>query len=96
MARRKVDVHAHFIPDVYRQALLDLSITHPEGMPGIPDWSAESHLTYMNVSRFTLASAIRVPLPRLFMVLCFILPRFELPNPCFPIWEYHQPPSIQP
>ena len=50
MARSKVDVHSHFIPDGYRQALLDQNIIHPEGMPEIPEWSADMHLAYMDVS----------------------------------------------
>ena len=54
MTQKKVDVHAHFIPEVYRQALLDEGITYPEGMPGIPEWSPESHLTYMDVSMLLL------------------------------------------
>ena len=49
MASRKIDVHAHFVPDFYRQALLDNGITNPDGMPGIPAWSVDSHLAYMDV-----------------------------------------------
>ena len=58
MADRKIDVHAHFVPEVYRQALLDNGITNPDGMPGIPAWSVEAHLEYMNVSLFTQARYI--------------------------------------
>ena len=49
MASRKIDVHAHFVPDFYRKALLDNGITNPDGMPGIPAWSVDSHLAYMDV-----------------------------------------------
>ena len=49
MANHKIDVHAHFLPDFYRQALLDNGITDPDGMPGIPAWSVDSHLAYMDV-----------------------------------------------
>lgn len=55
MADRKIDIHAHFIPEIYRKALLDNGITDPDGMPGIAAWSAESHLEYMNVSLFSNA-----------------------------------------
>lgn len=34
---RKVDVHAHFVPDFYATALRDAKHTPgPDGMPGIP------------------------------------------------------------
>ncbi len=52
MADRKIDVHAHFVPEIYRKALLDNGITNPDGMPGTPAWSVKSHLEYMNVSVF--------------------------------------------
>ncbi len=52
MADRKIDCHAHFVPECYHKALLDNDITEPDGMPGIPAWSAESHLEYMNVGVF--------------------------------------------
>lgn len=53
MASRKIDVHAHFVPDFYREALLDNGITNPDGMPGIPAWSVDSHLAYMDVGTKT-------------------------------------------
>lgn len=48
MANRKIDVHAHFISPGYRKALLEHGYTNIDGMPGIPAWSAESHLAYMD------------------------------------------------
>lgn len=48
MADRKIDVHAHFISPAYRQALADNGYIHIDGMPGIPAWSVESHLAYMD------------------------------------------------
>lgn len=32
----KIDVHAHMIPDFYKEALEEAGHTHPDGMPGIP------------------------------------------------------------
>ena len=49
MADRKIDVHAHFVPDFYRKALLDHGISNPDGMPGVPEWSVEGHLEFMQV-----------------------------------------------
>ena len=48
MAHPKIDVHAHFIPPVYRDALLAQGHTQPDGMPRIPAWSADAHLSYMD------------------------------------------------
>jgi 6-methylsalicylate decarboxylase len=43
-----IDVHAHFVPEVYRAALVEHGHGHPDGFPGIPPWSAESHLALMD------------------------------------------------
>ncbi|KAH6975104.1 hypothetical protein BKA56DRAFT_633846 [Ilyonectria sp. MPI-CAGE-AT-0026] len=44
----KVDVHAHFVPDFYAQALRDAGHTPgPDGMPAIPAWTPETHLAFM-------------------------------------------------
>ena len=48
MANRKIDVHAHFISSTYREALLEHGYANPDGMPGIPRWSEESHLAFMD------------------------------------------------
>ncbi len=48
MATRKIDVHAHFISPTYRKALLEHGYANPDGMPGIPKWSEESHLAFMD------------------------------------------------
>jgi predicted TIM-barrel fold metal-dependent hydrolase len=36
--RNKIDVHAHFIPDFYRAALIDAGHAAPDGMKEIPSW----------------------------------------------------------
>ncbi len=43
-----VDVHAHFLPPVYREALATRGIDRPDGMPAVPDWAAETHLGVMD------------------------------------------------
>ncbi|KAK2040031.1 amidohydrolase [Colletotrichum somersetense] len=44
----KIDTHAHFLPDFYAQALRDAGhLPGPDGMPGIPEWSPEAHLSFM-------------------------------------------------
>ena len=48
MANRKIDVHAHFITSTYREALLEHGYAKPDGMPGIPTWSEELHLAFMD------------------------------------------------
>lgn len=43
-----IDVHAHYLPEVYRAALLDNGHGQPDGFPQIPNWSAEEHVAAMN------------------------------------------------
>lgn len=43
-----IDVHAHFLPGFYRQALLDAGHGKPDGMPAIPDWNVEETLGFMD------------------------------------------------
>jgi len=44
---RLIDVHAQFIPDAYRRALLAVGYDRAEGMFGIPEWSEASMLGTM-------------------------------------------------
>jgi 6-methylsalicylate decarboxylase len=44
----KLDVHAHYLPESYREALVRAGHSQPDGMPQIPDWSAESHVALMD------------------------------------------------
>ncbi|KAK1961151.1 amidohydrolase [Colletotrichum sublineola] len=45
----KIDTHAHFLPDFYRQALRDAGhLPGPDGMPSIPEWSPEEHISFMD------------------------------------------------
>ncbi|SFB09740.1 Predicted metal-dependent hydrolase, TIM-barrel fold [Nocardioides alpinus] len=44
----KIDVHAHFLPTDYRQALIDNGHSAPDGFPVLPTWSAPAHLSMMD------------------------------------------------
>ncbi|KAK4691544.1 6-methylsalicylate decarboxylase, partial [Lecanoromycetidae sp. Uapishka_2] len=48
MADQKIDVHAHFVTESYRQTLLDHGIDYPDGFPHIPTWSIQSHIDFMD------------------------------------------------
>jgi 6-methylsalicylate decarboxylase len=43
-----VDVHAHFLPRSYRDALDRAGIEHPDGFPFVPNWSVDSALARMD------------------------------------------------
>jgi 6-methylsalicylate decarboxylase len=43
-----IDVHAHYLPDFYRQALRQHGHAQPDGFPHIPDWSATEHVAAMD------------------------------------------------
>ena len=44
----KIDIHAHYVPDGYRAALHQAGHDQPDGMPWIPEWSADQHLEVMD------------------------------------------------
>ncbi|HLY79037.1 MAG TPA: amidohydrolase family protein [Caulobacteraceae bacterium] len=52
----RVDVHAHFLPDVYAQALAGAGLTTLDGGFPVPKWSAEAALETMD--RLEIATAI--------------------------------------
>lgn len=47
VARTRIDMHAHLIPDFYRQAMADYQVTGDGGIP-IPSWTAGSALDFMD------------------------------------------------
>lgn len=47
MSPARTDVHAHFVPDFYRDALLDAGHERPDGGRGVPDWTAGTALEAM-------------------------------------------------
>jgi predicted TIM-barrel fold metal-dependent hydrolase len=44
----KIDVHAHYLPADYREALIANGHAEPDGFPALPEWSAEAHLAMMD------------------------------------------------
>ncbi len=44
----RVDMHAHFLPQVYRRALADAGIDRPDGIRAVPKWSEEHALATMD------------------------------------------------
>ncbi len=43
-----IDVHAHYIPDFYREAAVAAGHAQPDGMPGFPAWSPAEMLAMMD------------------------------------------------
>ena len=43
----KMDMHVHFLPQSYREALLNCGEENPDGFP-IPEWKPDKHLEVMN------------------------------------------------
>jgi len=46
----RIDVHSHFLPSFYQDALRANGHSHPDGMPAIPPWSPEDHLELMDAA----------------------------------------------
>ncbi len=44
----KIDVHAHYLPETYRAALVAAGHDRPDGFPFVPEWSAEEHVAAMD------------------------------------------------
>lgn len=44
----RIDVHSHYLPERYRQALIKAGHSKPSGMPAIPKWSVEEHIGMMD------------------------------------------------
>jgi len=44
----KIDVHAHYLPQSYRTALLAAGHDQPDGFPQVPAWSVEEHVDAMD------------------------------------------------
>lgn len=43
-----IDVHAHFLPEAYREALVRHGHDQPDGFPFVPEWSAVDHVALMD------------------------------------------------
>jgi predicted TIM-barrel fold metal-dependent hydrolase len=48
MPQDKIDVHAHYIPEVYRSALVAAGHDRPDGIPALPEWSEALALDAMD------------------------------------------------
>jgi predicted TIM-barrel fold metal-dependent hydrolase len=48
MPADKIDVHAHYLPEVYRDALVTAGQTQPDGIPALPDWSEAQAIDAMD------------------------------------------------
>lgn len=44
----KIDVHAHYLPEAYRDALRQHGHGQPDGFPYVPEWSATDHIAFMD------------------------------------------------
>jgi len=48
MTSGRIDLHAHYVPDFYREALLAAGEEHPDGIAAIPGWDERSALSAMD------------------------------------------------
>jgi predicted TIM-barrel fold metal-dependent hydrolase len=55
MPHGKIDVHAHYIPEHYRDALVAAGQDRPDGIPALPQWSEELALAAMDELDIRLA-----------------------------------------
>lgn len=44
----RIDVHAHYLPTVYREAALAAGLEHADGIPGLPKWDVNAALGMMD------------------------------------------------
>jgi len=44
----RIDVHTHFLPDFYCDALVDAGQSPPDGIKGLPEWSEQAALSTMD------------------------------------------------
>jgi hypothetical protein len=59
--RGKIDVHAHYLPGVDREALVAAGHVRPDGIPGLPQWDEGSALAAMDNPGVRLAVLISSP-----------------------------------
>lgn len=52
----KIDIHAHFIPDFYRDALTSAGQSTPDGLPALPNWDPSEAIATMD--RLNIATAV--------------------------------------
>jgi predicted TIM-barrel fold metal-dependent hydrolase len=44
----RIDIHAHFVPAFYREALVEAGLSKPDGIRAMPEWDADSTLRVMD------------------------------------------------
>ena len=62
MLEGAIDAHAHYVPGLYRDALLAAGIDRPDGFPRIPGWSVTEHLARMDALEIA-ASVVSISSP---------------------------------
>jgi hypothetical protein len=53
---RRIDVHAHYIPEFYREILVESGLGQPDGIGSLPPWNENKALRAMD--RFGVSTAI--------------------------------------
>lgn len=48
LTTHRIDLHAHFIPDFYREVLIAEGQDRPDGIPGLPPWNVTDALSTMD------------------------------------------------
>jgi 6-methylsalicylate decarboxylase len=48
LATDRIDLHAHFLPDFYREVLIAEGQDRPDGIPGLPPWNVADALSTMD------------------------------------------------
>jgi predicted TIM-barrel fold metal-dependent hydrolase len=56
MTNNRIDVHSHYIPDFYRDTLIEAGHLHPDGIKAIPEWSTTLALATMD--RLGIATSV--------------------------------------
>jgi len=56
MSGTRIDVHAHFLPDAYREAAIAAGHAQPDGFPQLPSWTAARHVEVMD--RLGIATSV--------------------------------------
>jgi hypothetical protein len=52
---RRIDIHAHFLPDTYRDALQQAGLAQPDGIAGLPEWDTNTAISRMDNLDFATA-----------------------------------------
>ncbi|KAL3479797.1 hypothetical protein BJX99DRAFT_255230 [Aspergillus californicus] len=64
LAYPKIDVHSHYIPDIYLASYLKYT---PSGMPALPEWDIDAHLRMADTMNIT-TSYLSIPSPGVHLI----------------------------